>query len=182
MVAQRPGNAVRVGAGAPAAALRAGASAAGFAAAAGSGAITGAAAGAILRGELFHTPRDPFATADALEHLSDGAVAISAGGEILATGPYARVRRAHPGMPVEGGPGCILLPGLIDTHVHFPQLAVIGAMGMQLLEWLTRRTLPEEATLADARVARERARTFLGALAASGTTAALVFGSHFSSA
>ena len=74
---------------------------------------------------------------------------------------------------------CILLPGLVDTHVHFPQIAVIGAMGLQLLDWLAQRTLPEEAKMADPVRARHTAKRFVGVLARNGTTTALVFGAHF---
>jgi guanine deaminase len=72
-----------------------------------------------------------------------------------------------------------LLPGLVDTHVHFPQLPIIGAMGLGLLEWLGQRALPEEAHMADTGYARTVAREFLDGLAGNGTTTALVFGSHF---
>jgi guanine deaminase len=133
----------------------------------------------ILRGRVFHTPRNPFVEPDALEAFDDGAVAFDGGGRILATGPYAGVRREHPEAEVLGVPDGILLPGMIDTHVHFPQLGIIGAMGLQLLEWLQTRTLPEEARLADETVARETAQRFLRRLLANGTTSALVFGSHF---
>ena len=77
---------------------------------------------------------------------------------------------------------CILLPGFVDTHVHFPQIAVIGAMGLQLLDWLAQRTLPEEARMADAAHARRTAERFVRALAHNGTTSALVFGAHFPAA
>lgn len=133
----------------------------------------------ILRGHVFHTPRNPFAEPDALEAFDDGAVAFDGGGRILATGAYAHVRRDHPEAEVLGVPDGILLPGMIDTHVHFPQLGIIGAMGLRLLEWLQTRTLPEEARLADETVARETAQRFLRRLLANGTTSALVFGSHF---
>jgi hypothetical protein len=55
-------------------------------------------------------------------------------------------------------------------------------MGMTLLEWLATRTLPEEARLADTAYAGEVARAFVRGLARNGTTAALVFGSHFPAA
>ena len=71
------------------------------------------------------------------------------------------------------------LKGIVDLHVHYPQVGVIGAMGLKLLEWLRTRTLPEEARLADPDHAREVARVFVRGLAANGTTTALVFGSHF---
>ena len=44
--------------------------------------------------------------------------------------------------------GGLLLPGLVDTHVHFPQVRVIGGLGMPLLDWLEECALPEEARLA----------------------------------
>jgi guanine deaminase len=50
---------------------------------------------------------------------------------------------------------------------------------MPLLEWLERSALPEEARLADPAYATEVASEFIAGLATSGTTTALVFGSHF---
>jgi guanine deaminase len=135
----------------------------------------------IVRAQVLHTPRDPFEEDGALEAFSDGAVAFRAG-RILATGDYSGVRAAHADAEVVDARDAILLPGLIDTHVHYPQIGVIGAMGLELLDWLAQRTLPEEARLADEAHARETARRFVRALAANGTTAALVFGSHFPAA
>ena len=135
----------------------------------------------LVRARVAHTPRDPFAHPDALEAFDDGAVAF-ADGRILATGPYAQVSAAHPGAEIVDARDAILLPGLVDTHVHYPQVAVIGAMGLELLDWLATRTLPQEARMADREHARTTARTFLRGLAANGTTTALVFGAHFAPA
>ena len=168
----------------------------------------------ILRGHVFHVPRDPFAyptadpaarrdvpdpvayagsaaepdpprrpqpAPDGLDAIQDGAVCIE-DGHVLDVGDYDVLRRRHPGADVEGEAGDLVLPGLIDGHVHFPQVPVIGAMGLRLLDWLRLRTLPEEAKLADTSLARERARTFLGLLARNGTTSAMVFGAHFATA
>jgi guanine deaminase len=132
----------------------------------------------IIRARIAHTPRDPFAGEDALETFDDGALAFREG-TILACGPWADVRRAHPEAEVLDRRDCVLLPGLVDTHVHYPQIAVIGAMGLELLDWLAQRTLPEEARMADPGHARLTARRFVRGLAANGTTTALVFGSHF---
>lgn len=135
----------------------------------------------IVRAQVLHTPRDPFEEDGALDAFSDGAVAFH-DGRILATGEYSRVRAAHADAEVVDARDAILLPGLVDTHVHYPQIGVIGAMGLELLDWLAQRTLPEEARLADDGYARDTARRFVRALAANGTTAALVFGSHFPTA
>ena len=76
----------------------------------------------------------------------------------------------------------LVLPGFVDTHVHFPQVRIIGALGMPLLDWLERSALPEEARLADVDYARDVARDFLTGLVRAGTTTALVFGAHYPAA
>jgi guanine deaminase len=125
-----------------------------------------------------HTPRDPFAEDGALDYFDDGAVAF-AEGRILATGDFPRVGGAHPDATILDARDAYLLPGFVDTHVHWPQLGVVGTMGLELLEWLKARTFPEEARLADPDYAAALARDFVRGLAANGTTTALVFGAHF---
>lgn len=71
--------------------------------------------------------------------------------------------------------GQLVLPGFIDTHVHCPQLEVIGSYGTELLDWLERYTFPAECAFADPARSRVGAEVFLDALLASGTTAAVVF-------
>ncbi|HEX7005214.1 MAG TPA: guanine deaminase [Trueperaceae bacterium] len=135
----------------------------------------------LFRAQLFHTPRNPFEAEDALEVLSDGCVAV-AGGVVEAVGDFVAVSGRYPDAETVDGRGGMLVPGFVDTHVHYPQLPVMGAMGLHLLDWLEQRTLPEEARFASEPYARERARAFLAALARNGTTSALVFGAHFAGA
>jgi guanine deaminase len=135
----------------------------------------------IVRAPLAHTPRSPFAEEAALEAFSDGAVAAS-DGRIVALGSWSEVRSGHPQAEVLDARDAFLLPGFVDCHVHFPQIRVIGSMGLGLLDWLRLRALPEEARLADETYAVEVADRFVGALARNGTTTALVFGSHFPAA
>ena len=71
--------------------------------------------------------------------------------------------------------GQLVLPGFIDTHVHCPQLEVIGSFGTELLDWLERYTFPSECAFADPARSHAGAETFLDALLASGTTSAIVF-------
>ncbi len=71
--------------------------------------------------------------------------------------------------------GRLLTPGFIDTHVHCPQLDVIGSWGAGLLDWLETYTFPAELRHADPAVAEDAAERFLDALLAHGTTAAVVF-------
>jgi len=135
----------------------------------------------LLRAQLFHTPGNPFTQAAALAAVADGAIAF-AQGRILAVGEFAALRRDYAEAPVSDHRGSILLPGLIDTHVHYPQLPIVGAMGLGLLDWLNTRTLPHEEAFAEPGYARRQARQFLRLLVGNGTTAALVFGAHFAGA
>lgn len=143
--------------------------------------------GSLLTGHLLHVPHEPAPAADAspshasgLEAIFDGALLVR-GGRIVDLGPAEAVRARHPDAPVEASGGWIL-PGFVDGHVHYPQLPVMGAMGLRLLEWLQERTLPHEERFADAAFARDQARIFLRTLARNGTTTALVFGAHQASA
>ena len=127
------------------------------------------------------TPGDPFAEGPAAALAEDGALLVQ-DGVIRARGSLAALRTAHPDEPVTRLDGGLLLPGFVDTHVHFPQIRAIGGMGLPLLDWLERYALPEESKLADPAYARAVAAEFLDGLVASGTTSALVFGSHFAPA
>ncbi len=135
----------------------------------------------ILRATLFHTPRNPFRVPGALRFHEDGALLIT-DGRIAACGDYADVRQAGPEASERDLRGGVLLPGFVDTHIHYPQVRILGCLGQGLLEWLRRYTLPEEAKFTDLDYARVIAVEFVRALAAHGTTTALVFGSHFAPA
>ena len=137
--------------------------------------------GEILRAPLFHTPRNPFVEANALESHADGALLIQ-GGKIAACGDYDSIRKAHPDASITDWRGGFLLPGFVDTHIHFPQLRVLGGLGKELLAWLDEFALPEEARMADLSYACETARQFVHAMTSNGTTTALVFGAHFAPA
>ncbi len=134
----------------------------------------------LYRGTFLDTPDSPFA-GGALRAEVDGGVLVR-DGVIRERGEFTAVRRDHPGEDVVDLTGGLVLPGFVDTHVHFPQVRMIGALGMPLLDWLERSALPEEALLVDPDYATGVAHDFLDGLVAAGTTTALVFGSHFAPA
>jgi guanine deaminase len=129
----------------------------------------------LLRSTIFHTP------VSALDCFEDGGLLIR-DGRVAACGDYANLRAANPSVPTTDWRGGFILPGFVDTHVHYPQLGIIGGLGRTLLDWLESVALPEEARMADARLAAETAHKFMHALASHGTTTALVFGAHFARA
>lgn len=135
----------------------------------------------ILRASIFHTPRSAFDFGDALVAIEDGALAI-ADGEVAACDDYSSVCAAFPDADVRDLRGSYIVPGFIDTHVHYPQVRVLGGLGYSLLDWLQGLTLPEELKLADPAYASQISGEFLYHLKSHGTTTALVFGAHFEGA
>ncbi len=136
----------------------------------------------LLRAPIFHTVANPFHDDRAFVSHEDGALLVR-DGRIAASGDYQTVRAECGGdVPTTDWRGGVLLPGLVDAHVHFPQVRIIGGIGLTLLDWLDELALPEEARMADVAYARQTADTFVRALAAHGTTTALVFGAHFAPA
>ena len=134
--------------------------------------------GELLRAPLFHTPRNPFVERRALAHHFDGGLLIR-NGRIAACGDFETIRAAHPEASVLDRRGGFLLPGFVDTHVHFPQVRVLGSLGRSLLDWLEHSAMPEEVRMADVTYARQIAGEFVNGLASHGTTTALAFGAHF---
>lgn len=132
----------------------------------------------IYYGLVMDAPVSPF---DGGTLRAETVALVVSDGVIIFRGSLADAETAHPSADVIRFAG-ILIPGMVDTHVHYPQLPIIGGLGMPLLRWLDDCALPQEARLADPEHAHDLSARFLGALARAGTTSALVFGSHFSSA
>ena len=133
-----------------------------------------------LRGPILHFLADPTQTArleDAVQYFEDGLL-------ILEDGKVAQLGEArdllanlNPKISVTTlAPDQILMPGFIDTHIHFPQTEMIGSYGEQLLDWLKKYTFPTEQKFKDRNYAGHIADIFLKELLRNGTTTALVFG------
>ncbi len=69
----------------------------------------------------------------------------------------------------------LVMPGFIDSHVHYVQLDIMASYGRQLLDWLNDYTFPEECRFAQRAHADNMADAFLKELMRVGTTTAQVF-------
>ncbi|HLS62961.1 MAG TPA: guanine deaminase [Ruania sp.] len=134
----------------------------------------------IYRARVLDVPTDPF-TGGALRSDEDVALTVT-DGTITGRGSFTEARAGAPQAEVLDLRAGILLPGFVDTHVHYPQVRAIGGLGMPLLDWLDECALPEEEHMADAGYAGQVADEFLTGLTQAGTTSALVFGAHQASA
>ncbi|MBT8446867.1 MAG: guanine deaminase [Gammaproteobacteria bacterium] len=131
------------------------------------------------RGEVLHCIDAPAADdpSAAIEHLPDGLLVVE-NGRIAGCGPFDTLAAGlDPAVEIVDYRGCLLSPGLIDTHVHYVQTDIIASCGSQLLDWLERFTFPAEQAFADPAVAADTADFFLRELWRNGTTTACVFGS-----
>ena len=130
-----------------------------------------------IRSSLLHCLRDPGLAGDAsaVECIKD-ALTIVRDGRIECVGDAKTLLPSlGADVVIEDQRGKILVPGFIDTHVHYPQVDVIASYGAQLLDWLNQYTFPAEIAFADRPHADAAAEFFLDRLLENGTTTASVF-------
>ena len=132
----------------------------------------------IYRGELLHFLADPnkVGIENSYQYFEDGLL-------FLKDGLVEQVGDAKQLLPIipesveiihyESG---LIMPGFIDTHVHYPQTEMIASYGEQLLEWLENYTFPAEREFSDFEHGKNVAEFFIEQLLQAGTTTALVFG------
>ena len=65
-------------------------------------------------------------------------------------GVFPTLPAAYAAVPVEDFGDRLIIPGLIDLHLHAPQFSFRGlGMDMELLDWLNTHTFPEESKYRD---------------------------------
>lgn len=112
---------------------------------------------------------------DQVRYVEDGLVIIQEG-KIQWFGPWQEGQSRLPtNAELQHYPDQLIVPGFIDTHIHFPQTEMVGAYGEQLLEWLNTYTFPTEIQFQDASYSEKIAEFFVQELLKNGTTTALVF-------
>ena len=122
-----------------------------------------------IRGTIMQTPRG-----SGLDVQPHTVVTVDDAGVITSV-----VAADHHDGPVDVSlpASAVLLPGLIDTHVHAPQWPQLGAgLDLPLETWLFEITFPLEARYADAAFAAEVWAHMVPTLLAHGTTTAVYYG------
>lgn len=128
----------------------------------------------LYRARIFTPVSDPFSNEiqSSYRYFEDGFLAVDDAGRIETVGDWSE-RPA--GEAIELGPNALITPGFIDTHLHAPQIEMIGSYGGHLLEWLERYTFPTEKKFEDPAHARKVAAAFYDELLRHGTLTALIF-------
>lgn len=137
------------------------------------------------RASILHFLDDPRDRLDAASYryLEDGLLIVE-GGRVLALGPAPRLlARSRKALRVTRYPGCLILPGFVDCHAHYPQTEMLASYGKRLLDWLQSYAYPAERRYGDMAYARRAARAFLREMLRNGATSSMVFGTvHAASA
>ncbi|QGU06808.1 Guanine deaminase [Corynebacterium occultum] len=114
----------------------------------------------------------PLSGSRELLDLPRGAVTVEQG-RIMSITPWDGT--PHPDATIHDHGECLIIPGFVDTHVHYPQIGAIAAPGPDLAGWLKHHIYPAEARFADESLADATAEFFTSQLIANGVTTAAVF-------
>ncbi len=129
-----------------------------------------------IRGAFLDFVDDPFYVEDdsSVRYIPDGLLVVE-NGAIADFGSYQDLKHQYATVPTTAYPNSLVMPGFIDTHIHYSQYEMIAAYGEQLLEWLNKYVFPIEGKFKDKAYAEKIAALFLDELIKQGTTTALVF-------
>ena len=130
-----------------------------------------------FRADILHFLDDPGNALDSdnIDYIEDGILLLKSG-LIEEVGPaHTLLDKLPQGCELIEYPNQLIIPGMIDTHVHYPQTDMIAAYGEQLLQWLETYTFPTEKQFTDIEHATDVAAFFLDELLRNATTTALVF-------
>lgn len=122
-----------------------------------------------IRGTILQTPAP-----GKLQVLEDHCLVVNEDGRIVSVEPAQPDQQIDVVLPASS----VLLPGLIDTHIHAPQWPQLGTgLDLPLERWLFERTFPLEARFADLAFASAVWDEMVPTLLAGGTTTAVYYGS-----
>jgi guanine deaminase len=124
----------------------------------------------VLRGNLIYSEDK-----DTLASVPNGYLVCE---ENRCAGAFEQLPEQYAGLPLIDYGDQLIVPGLVDLHLHAPQFTFAGmGMDMELLPWLEAYPFREEAKYKDLAYAEKRYTRFAKAIASSATTRAAVFSS-----
>lgn len=129
----------------------------------------------ILKGNICHTP-----SPGVLEtHENSFLVCI----DNKISGIFSSIPDELKSLPVHDHGDRLIIPGLVDLHIHAPQFTYRGTgMDIELMSWLSEQAFPEEARFSDPDYASCAYKIFADAMRKSATTRACIFATRHSAA
>ena len=96
--------------------------------------------------------------------------------EGLTAGIFPELPEEYASFPLYDYGKCLIIPGLVDLHVHAPQYTYRGlGMDKELLDWLQTYAFPEESRYEDPDYAERAYRIFVEKMRTNATTRACIF-------
>lgn len=96
--------------------------------------------------------------------------------EGLTAGIFPELPEEYASFPLYDYGKCLIIPGLVDLHVHAPQYTYRGlGMDKELLDWLQTYAFPEESRYEDPAYAERAYRIFVEKMRTNATTRACIF-------
>jgi guanine deaminase len=129
-----------------------------------------------FRASILHFPNKSDSPKQDFQYFEDG-ILVTRNNKIIFIGEYKNNINQYPEAVHHDFSGKLLLPGFIDSHLHFPQTEMLASYGEQLLDWLTDYTFPVERKFADPEYASQIAKVFIRQLHRHGTTTGMVYSS-----
>ncbi|MTD25924.1 guanine deaminase [Erwinia sorbitola] len=126
--------------------------------------------------DITRTVDQPQQLPDVARYLEDGLLLLNQGCIVSLSAWEEGQHLLHPDLEPLDYRGKLIVPGFVDTHIHYPQTEMVGSYGEQLLEWLNQYTFPVESQYHCPQHAARMSAFFLQQLLSNGTTTALVFG------
>ncbi len=137
----------------------------------------------VFRGNILHCKANPLTHGDeAVEHIPDGLLFVKRGKVVGCGAARALYSQIPAECNVQHASDSWIVPGFIDTHLHYTQMEIMASYGEQLLTWLEKYAYPTEEKFSQDRYAEQVATLFLKEMLRQGTTSAAVFTSTHASA
>ncbi len=101
----------------------------------------------------------------------------------VCAGVFSALPREFAHLPLYDYADALIVPGLVDLHIHAPQYTFRGTgMDMELMDWLQTQAFPEEMRFCDTAYAENAYEIFAEQMKNGATTRAVVFGTRHTDA
>lgn len=128
----------------------------------------------LYRASILHFSQTTQDMINGTQFFEDGALVVEED-TIVALGHYADIIHKYPNAAQLDYRHRLIVPGLIDSHLHYPQTEMIARYGDQLLNWLENYTFPTEHKFESYSYCQHIAKHFVQQLINNGTTTAFAY-------
>ncbi len=133
-----------------------------------------------IRSGLFTLVQDPFLQGEkaSYRYIQDGLLIVD-NNKIIDLGDASTLMQKYSHLPLKTYSDSVIVPGFIDSHVHYAQTEIMASFGKQLIDWLNNYTFVAEQKFADIDHATTIAELFISEQLKQGVTTSAVYATVF---